>query len=154
MDFSMPVFPILHCLPEFAQIHVIWVIHEHEPSNHLILCHQLLLLPSVFPSFRIFSSKKDSFQIFVLGSQIIGGSASAWVLPINIQGWFPLELTGLISLQFKGLSRVCSSTTIQKHQFFDSQPFLWSNCTSIHDYWKKYNFDYTDLCWQSDASAF
>ena len=109
--------------------------------------------PHSFPASGYFPVKK-TFQIFVLGSQIIGGSASAWVLPINIQGWFPLELTGLISLQFKGLSRVCSSTTIQKHQFFDSQPFLWSNCTSIHDYWKNYNFDYTDLCRQSDASAF
>ena len=65
-------------------------------------------------------------QLFAWG-QSIGASASASVLPMNIQGWFPLEWTGLISLQAKGLSRVFSNTTIQKHQFFSAQPTLWSN---------------------------
>ena len=83
------------------------------------------------------------------GGQSIGVSASTSVLLMNIQGWFPLELTGLISLQSKGLSRVFSSTTVWKHQFFSTQPF-----TSIHDYWKRHSFDYMDLCWQSDVSAF
>ena len=72
---------------------------------------------------------------FISGGQGIGGSASALVLPMNIQGWFPLGLTVLISLQSRGLSSVFSSTTIQKHEFFSYQPSLWS-LTSIHDYWK------------------
>ena len=66
--------------------------------------------------------------VFVLGGQSIGASASALALPMNIQGWFPLGLSGLISLLSKGLSRIFSSTTIQKHQFFDAQSSLWSNC--------------------------
>ena len=60
-------------------------------------------------------------QFFISGGQIIGVSASASVLPMNIQDWFPLELTGLIYLQCKGLSRVFSNTTVQKHQFFGAQ---------------------------------
>ena len=70
-------------------------------------------------------------QFFPSGDQSIGASASASVLPMNIQGWFPLGLTDLISLLFKGLSMVFSSTTIQKHQFFGTQPSLWSN-SHIH----------------------
>ena len=87
------------------------------PSNHLILCHPLLLLPSIFPSIRVFSNK----SVFASGGQSIGASASASVLPMNIQDWFPLGLTGLISLQSKGLSRVFSNTTVQKHQFFGAR---------------------------------
>ena len=82
------------------------------PSNHLILCRTLLLPPSIFPSVRVFSKS----QFFESGAQSIGASATASVLPMNIQDWFPLELTGLI-LQSKGLSRVFSSTTIGKHRF-------------------------------------
>ena len=96
------------------------------PSNHLILCRPLLLPPSIFPSIRSFPMS----QFFTSGSQS-GVSASASVLPMNIQGWFPLEWTGLISLQAKGLSRVFFNTKIQMHQFFSAQPTLWSN-TYIH----------------------
>ena len=91
------------------------------PSNHLILCGPLLLLPSIFPSIRVFFSE----SVFASGGQSI--AASAPVLPMNLQGWFPLGLTGLIFLHSKGPSRVFSSTTIQKHQFFGAQPSLWSN---------------------------
>ena len=70
-------------------------------------------------------------QFFASGGQSIGVPASVSVLPMNIQDWFPLGLTGLISLQFKGLSRVFSKTTVQKHQFFDTRPSLWSN-SHIH----------------------
>ena len=70
-------------------------------------------------------------QLFASDGQSIGASASTSVLPMNIQGWFPLGLTGLISLLSKGLSRVFSSTTIGKHQFFSAQPFLWSNSHMI-----------------------
>ena len=89
-------------------------------SNHLILCHPLLLLPSIFPSTKIFTSLVQS----------IGASAS--VLTMNIQGWFPLGLTGSISLLSVGLSRVFSSTTVWKHQFFGSQPSLQSNSHIIY----------------------
>ena len=78
------------------------------PSNHLILCRPLLLLPSIFPSIRSFPMS----QFFTSGGQSIGASAS--VLPMNVQDWFPLGLTGLISLQFKGLSRIFSQHHILK----------------------------------------
>ena len=74
----------------------------------------LLLLPSIFPPLGSFPMR----QFFTLGGQSIGVAASASVLPVNIQGWFPLGWTGWISLQSKGLSRVFSNTTVQKHQFF------------------------------------
>ena len=92
------------------------------PSNHLILCRPLLLLPSIFPHIRVFSSES------VLGIRWpnIGVLASASVLPMNIQDLFPLGLTGLISLLLKGLSKVFSNTTVQKHQFFSTQLSLWS----------------------------
>ena len=87
------------------------------PSNHLIFCHSLLLQPSIFPSIRVFSN--ESF--FISGGQSIEVSALVSVLPMNIQDWFPLGRTGWISLQSKGLSRVFSNTTVQKHQLFGTQ---------------------------------
>ena len=80
-------------------------------------------------------------QLFTWGSLSIGASASASVLPVNIQDWFPLGVTGLISLLSKGLSRVFSNTTVQKHQFFRVQLLYGSTLTSIHDYWKNQSFD-------------
>ena len=80
-------------------------------SNHLILCRPLLLLPQSFPA----SGSFPMSQFFAWGGQSFGVSAS--VLPMNIQDWFPLGWTGLI-LQSRGLSRVSSNTTVQKHQFF------------------------------------
>ena len=93
-------------------------------SNHLILCYPLLLLifPELFPRIRV--SSIESF--FTSGGQSVRVSASASVLPMNIWDWFYLGLTGLISLQSKGLSRVFSNTTVQKHQFFCVQFSLWS----------------------------
>ena len=95
-------------------------------SKHLILCRPLLL-PSIFPKSRPFQMS----QPFTLGGQSIGFSASTSVLPVNTQDWFPLGWTGWISLQSKGLSRVFSNTTVQKHQSFGAQPSLWSN-SHIH----------------------
>ena len=86
------------------------------PSNHLILCCPLLL-PSIFPSIRVFSVS----QFFTSGGQSIGVSASASVHPMDIQDRFPSGWIGWIYLQSKGLSRVFSNTTVQKHQFFDTQ---------------------------------
>ena len=117
------------------------------PSNHLILCRPLLLLPSVFPSIRV-------SQLFASGGQCFGVSASASVLPVNIQDCFPLGLTDWISLKSKGPSRDFSSITVQRHQFFSTQPFLLFLSTSVRDYWKNHSFDYMELCWQSDASTF
>ena len=92
--------------------------------------------------------------LFATGGQNIGASASVSVLPMNIQDWFPLGLTGLISLSSKGLSGVFSSTTVQKHQFFGIQLSLWSN-SHIHTWLlENHSFDYIDLCWQNDVSAF
>ena len=99
------------------------------PSSHLLLCHPLFLLHSIFPSIRVFSIS----QFFASGGQSIGASALASVLPMNIQDWFPLGLTGLISLLFKGHSRVFSNTTVQKHQFFCTQ--LSSESNSLIHTW-------------------
>ena len=113
------------------------------PSNHLILCHHLLLLPSIFPSIRVFSNESAlrirwpkywSFNFSISPS-------------INIQDWFPLWLTGLISLQSKGLSRVFSNTTVQKYQFFSAQPSLWSSSQHLYIITgKTIAFTNTDLC--------
>ena len=97
------------------------------PSNHLILCHPCLLLPSILPSIRVFQMS----QFFASGGQNIGVSASTSVLPMHIQDWSPLGWTGWISLQSKGLWRVFSNTTVQKHPFFGIKPSLWSN-SHIH----------------------
>ena len=96
-------------------------------SNHLILCHPLFFCPQSFPASESFPTS----QLFASGSQSIGALASVSVLPMNIQGWFSLGLTGLISLQSKRLSRVFYSSMFQKHQFFGAQPSLWSN-SHIH----------------------
>ena len=112
MDYSTPGLPVHHQLLEFTKTHVHWVSDAIQPSH------------PVFP----FSSHLQSFpesgsfpinQFFAWNGQSIGASAS--VLPMNIQDWFPLEWTGWISLQSKGLSRVFSNTTVQKHQFFGTQ---------------------------------
>ena len=93
------------------------------PSNHLVLCHPLFLLPSIFPSIRVFSNQPT----LASSGQSIGASVSTSTLPVNIKDWFPLRFIGLISLQSKGLSRVFSNTTVQKHQSFSTQLCLWSN---------------------------
>ena len=87
------------------------------PSNHLILCHPLLLLPSIFPSIRVFFNE----SVLCIRRTKFGVSASTSVLPMNLQDWFLLGWTCWISLLSKGLSRVISNTTVQKHQFFSTQ---------------------------------
>jgi len=104
------------------------------PSNHFILCRPLLLLPSIFPSIKVFSNE----LAFLIRWPKYWSFRS--VLPMNIQDWSPLGLTSLISLQSKGLlSRVFSSTTVQKHQFFDAQP-------SFRQHWTKMATLITTLC--------
>ena len=85
--------------------------------NHVIVYCPLLLLPSIFPSIRVF----EMSQLFTSSGQNIGVLASTSVLPMNTQEWSPLGWTGWISLQSKGLSRVFSNTIVQKHQFFGVQ---------------------------------
>ena len=93
-------------------------------------------------------------QFFASGGQSIGVSASASGLPMNIQDWFPLRWTGLISLQSKGLSRVFSNTTVQ-NWYSSVLSFLYSPTpTFIYDYWKSHSFDKMELCWQSNISTF
>ena len=104
------------------------------PSNCLILCHPLLLLLSIFPR----SGSFPMSQFFASGGQSVGASASAPVLPINIQDWSPLGWTGLISLLSKGLPKASSI----RLSAFCIVPTL----TSIHDYWKNNSFDSTNLC--------
>ena len=121
-------------------------------------CH-----PTISSSVVPFSSCLQSFppsrsfqmsQFFASGGQSIWVSTSASVLPMNIQDWFPLGWTSLISLQSQGLSRVFSNTTVQRHQLFGAQLSLWSN-SHIHTWLlEKHTFDWTDLCWQNSVSAF
>ena len=111
---STPGLPVHHQLLQLAQTHVHRVT---DPSNHLILCHPLLLLPSIFPSIRVFSNE----SALHIRWPKCGASASASVLPVNTQDWSPLGWTGWISMQSKGLLRVFSNTAVQKHQFFGTQ---------------------------------
>ena len=112
MDHSTPGLHVHHQLPEFTQIHVHWI------GDAIQTFHPLSsLFSSCFQSFPASESFPLS-QFFASGGQRIGVSASASVLPMNIQDWFPLGWTDLISLQPKGLSRIFSNITVQKHQFF------------------------------------
>ena len=106
---STPYIPILHYLPEFAQTYGQW----YHPTISSSVTHFSICLQS-FPASGSFLMS----WLFPLGDQIIGASVSAAVLPMDIQGWFPLGLTGLMPLQSKGFSRVFSKTTAQKHQLF------------------------------------
>ena len=128
MNCSMPGLPVHHHLPEFTQTHV----HRVDDA-----------IPAISSSVVPFSScpqslpESESFpmsQFFAWGGQSTGVSALASFLPKNIQGWSPLEWTGWISLQSKGLSRVFSNTTVQKHQFFGAQlkhiPHYFQNLSS------------------------
>ena len=121
------------------------------PSNLLILCRPLLLLSSIFPSISSFPVS----WLFPSGCQGIGASASALVLPMNIQGWYLLGWTGLISLQSKGLYIEFSLAPQFKSISSSALSLLCGlTLTFILDYWKNRSFDYTNLCRQSDVSAF
>ena len=107
------------------------------PPNHLIFCSPFFFCLQSSPA-------SGSFLIswlFTSDGQTIGASVSASVLLKNIQDWFSLGMTGLIALQSKGLSRVFSNTTVQKHQFFNIRTSLWSNSHIHNDYWKNHSFD-------------
>ena len=132
MDCSMPGFPVL------CSLGVCW---NSCPLNWR--CYPTISSSSVLFSFCLQSFPASGYfpvsQLFASGGQSIGVSPSASVLPMNIQGWFPLGLTGLISLLSKVLLRVFSSTLFQKHQ-------LSVHDLSVHDSWNKHNFDQMNLC--------
>ena len=108
------------------------------PSNHLSLCVvPFSSCPQSFPA----SGSFQMSQLFTSGGQSIGVLASTSVLPMNTQDLSPLGWTGWISLQSKGLSRVFSNTSVQKHQFFGTQLSYSPTLTSIHDYWKNHSLD-------------
>ena len=127
MDCSMPGFPVHHQLLEFTQTLVHWAGDGVQPS------HPVTPFSSHIQSFPASGSFPMS-QFFASSGQSIRASPSISVLPMNIQDWFPLGWTGWISLQSKGLSRVFSNTTVQKHQFFNAQLSLWckNTCTYIY----------------------
>ena len=124
MDCSTSGLPVHHQLPELTQTHAHWV------SDAIQLSHPVVPFSSCLQSFPTSRSFPMS-QFFTSGGQSIGVSPSTWVLPMNIQDWFPLGWTGWISLLSKGLSRAFSNTTVQKHQFFAAQLSLYSS-SHIH----------------------
>ena len=133
LDCSTPGFLVHHQLPELTQTHV----HSSQwcyptISSSVIpfsSCLQSLPASRTFPESQLLAS----------GGQSIGVPTSASVLPMNIQGWFPVGWTGLILLLSKGLSRAFSNTTVQKHQFFGVQLSCSPTLTSIHDHWKNHS---------------
>ena len=106
-------------------------------SNHLILYCPLPLLPLIYPSNRVFSTE----SVLRIRWPKYWSFTSASFLSMNIQDWFPLGLTGWISLLSKELSRIFSNTTVQKYQFFGAQLSFCPTLISIHDYWKNHSFD-------------
>ena len=150
MDYSMPGFPVLHYLLEFAQTHVHWVSDAIQPS-HPLSCPSL-------PVFNL-SQHQGLFQWVNFSHQVakileLQLQASDPVLPTNIQGWFPLGLTGLITLLSKGLSRASSCTKFKSIRSSALSLLYGPDLTCVRDYRKNLSFDYTDLCQQSDVSAF
>ena len=147
MDCSMPSFPVLHHLLEFVQTHVHQVSDAIQPSHPVIpfsFCLQSSPASGSFPVSWLFTSNGQS----------IGVSASASVFPMNIQDWFPLGWTCWISLQSRD-SQESSPTPQFKSINFSPFSFLYSpTLTSIHDDCKNHSFDWMDLCWQSNVSAF
>ena len=148
MDYSKPGYPVLHYLLEFAQTHVQWV---SDASNHLILCCPLLLLPSIFSSIMVFS---NDLALRIRWSKY-------WTFSFSISPFD--EYSGIILFKIAWFDFLAvqgnpqeSSPAPQFENFSSSVLSLLygSALTSIPNYWKDYSFDYTELCWQSDVSAF
>ena len=143
MDCSTPGFPVLHHLLELAQTHVHWVSDAIQPSYPL---SPLLLLLTVFSSIRVFSNE---LTLCIRRPKYIGVSASVSVLLMNIQDWLvgspcsPRDSQeSSPTPQFKSIN--CSAFSL----------LYGPTLTSIHDFWKNYSFDYTDLCWQSNVFSY
>ena len=157
MDCSMLGSLVLHHLLELAQTHVNWLRDAIQPSCPLLPpspwsspCCPLLLLPSIFPSIRVFSNESEHHIRW----------PKYWSFSLSIHPFN--EYSGLISFRIdwfdllvvQGLSRVFSNTTVKSINSSVLSLLYGPNLTSIHDYWKNHNFDYTDLCPQSNVSAF
>ena len=146
MGCSTPGSSVLHCLQEFTQIQAIESVML---SNHSILCCSLLLLPSISLRIRVFSSESE---LPIRWSKFWSFSFSI-SLSRNNQVWLPLRFSGLTSLLSEELSKVFSSTTVQKHQFFSAQS-SYGKTQSIHEYWENHSFDQTELCQQLYVFSF
>ena len=146
IDSSTPGFPVLYCLPEFAQTHAHWVMM---PSNHFIFCHPLLLLPSIFPNIRLFSSEL-AFHIrwpkYWSFSCSISPSNEYW-------GLISLGLTDLLAVQgtLKSLLQRDKSKALILQFLAFFIPQLWHLYMT---YWTNHSFDYVAFFQQSDVSAF
>ena len=137
--FHSPLSPSKYLCDIHLQLGELTQTHVHQVGDgYPTISSSIVPFCSCLQSFPASGSFPVS-QVFASGGQSIGASASASILPMNIEGCFPLGLTGLILLQSNGLTRIFSSTTIWNHQFFGAQPSLWSNshnCT-----WKNHSFD-------------
>ena len=144
MDCSTPGFPVLTISQSLFKL---MSGESLMPSDHLILCHPFLCLPSIFPSIRVFSNeltfciRRPKYWSFSISP--FDDYSESIFFRIN---WFDLAVQGTLKslLQHR----------VQRHGFFSTQPFHYPSLTSIHNQWKKHNFDYMDLCQQSNVSAF
>ena len=141
MDCSTPGFPVLHYLLEFESVML---------SNHLILCHPFSSCSQSFPASGSFPVR----WLLASGGQSTGASASAPVLPVNFQGWFPLGMIGLLSLLSKELFESSPAPQYESINFSVLSLLYGPTHTSVHDYWKKHHFNYMNLCQPSDVCAF
>ena len=152
MNCSTPGFPIFHYLPEFAQTHVHHSCQWYHPTISSSIS-PFSSCPQYFPGLGFFPMS----WLFASGVQNTGASASASVLPMNIQGWFPLGLTGLISLKSMGPSSPREYSPAPQFESINSLAvslLYGPTLTSVHDFWKTQSFGYMDFCRQSDVSAF
>ena len=133
LDCSTPVFPALHCLPEFAQTHVHWVNYAIQQSHPVTP----FSCPQSFPASRSFLMS----QLFTSGGLSIKASASASVLPKNIQGWFSLGLIGFICLQSKDSPESSPAPQFKSINSSARSLLYGPTFTFVHDYWKNHNFD-------------
>ena len=147
MDCCTLGFPVHHHLPELAQTQC-----SLSRSCHPIISSYVVPFSSCLQSSPISGSFARS-QFFTSSGQSTGASASPSVLPMNIEHWFPWTYW-LDLLVVQGTFKSFLLTTVQEHQFFSAQLSYSPTLTCIHDYWKNHSFDWTDLCWQSNVSAF
>ena len=146
MDCSMPGFPVLHYLWSLLRF---MSIESVMPSNHSSSVAPFSCSQS-FPALKSFPISR----LFTLGGESIGATASASVLPMNIQGWFPLGLTCFVSLLSRAAQEVSPAPQVKSVNYLALRSLFTPALTSIHNYWKNHSFDCTDLCQQSDVSTF
>ena len=144
MDCRVPGYSVLHYFPSLLKF---MFIESVIPSNHFIFCHHLLLLPSIFPSIRVFPNE-SALGIKWPKYWRFNFSVSPFT---EYSGLISFRIDSLISLVSKGVSRVLRALSSKASILRLS---VLPTLTSVHDYWKNHSFDYTGFCWQSDVSAF